>query len=160
MIKDKKKLVNFLWVGISLTLIDYLIYSVLLWLIFKDRVELAAMLSGAMAAIIAYLMHRGITWKERDPGKYGILKFLGWNTILVIAIRPALAFIMQGLEPIYQLAFGVSQVIRLPFNYEFVRNTGIFGLMTAVIMVLNFMVYERLVFGEGLKEKASKGKSK
>lgn len=145
--KEKKKLINFLVVGVFLTLFDFIVYNLVLSFWLEGKIELAAMISGAIATILAYILHGRITWKERDPGKLGVLKFLGWNLAMVVAIRPILAFSIKLMVPIFDFGNMIIRWLGLPFSYEFVEKTGVFVLMTAVIMILNFTVYEFLVFG-------------
>ena len=49
---------------------------------------------------------------------------------------------------LYQLAFNICQFMHIPFSFEFVASTGNFVLMTGVTMVVNFLVYDRFVFGK------------
>lgn len=144
------KIFKFVGVGVTCTIIDYAVYSLAMMLLFGGDTNLAwlaTVISGVVATFAAYEMHSHITWKTSDPGKYGIIKFFAWNILLVIAIRPALTFIMGLLTGLYQFAFMISDGIGLPFSYEFVESTGIFVLMIAVTMVLNFLFYNRIIFG-------------
>ena len=61
-------------------------------------------------------------------------------------IRPILLAAFIHLTPIYDLAFSVSSALTLPFNYEFIANTGAFGFMAALILIYNYLVYDRFVF--------------
>ena len=38
--------------------------------------------------------------------------------------------------------------MHLPFSYEFVLTTGAFALNALVIMIINFLFYDRFVFGK------------
>ena len=145
------KIFKFVGVGVACTIIDYALYSLLVMLFFNgdtSQAWLATIISGVVATFAAYELHSHITWKESDPGKFGIVKFFAWNALLVVAIRPALTFIFGLLTGFYQFAFMVSNGINLPFSYEFVESTGIFVLMTTVTMILNFLFYNRIVFGK------------
>ncbi len=160
-VKNKKlaKILKFVGVGVACTIIDYTLYSLLVMLFFggdTSRAWLATIVSGVVATFAAYELHSHITWKESDPGKFGIVKFFAWNALLVVAIRPALTFVLGLLTGFYQFAFMVSDGINLPFSYEFVESTGIFVLMTTVTMVLNFLFYNRIVFGKKKDEESNK----
>ena len=145
------KIFKFVGVGIACTIVDYSIYSLMVMLFFggdTSQAWLATIVSGVVATFAAYELHSHITWKTSDPGKYGIIKFFAWNALLVAAIRPALTFILGLLEGFYQFVFMISDGIHLPFSYEFVESTSLFVLMTAITMILNFLFYNRIVFGK------------
>ena len=159
MIKTKK-VFKFLGVGITLTVIEYVVYTILMMVLFGGNAEMApiaTVISGGFAMIMAFILHSKITWRERDPGKFGIVKFFVWNIILVTLIRPGLAFFFEQLIGLYQFAYMISSAIHLPFSYDFVQSTGIYVLVTAVTMVLNFICYEKIVFGTKVKVEDKKG---
>ena len=145
------RILKFAGVGIATTIFDYVVYSILVMAFFggdTSKVAIATIISGTAATFVAYFLHSKITWRERNPGKYGIIKFFLWNVLLVIAIRPALTFVFGLLEGLYQFAFMISDGINLPFSYEFVNSTGIYVLMTIVTMILNYLFYGKIVFGK------------
>ena len=128
--KNFKKILKFAGVGIAATIVDFLAIS--------------AIVSGVVATFAAYIMHNNITWKERDPGKYGVVKFFVWNVIAVFGLRPPLTWLFSTcFDWLYGFIYFLTSWI---FNYEFVKSTGVYVLMTLVIMFLNFAVYEKLVF--------------
>lgn len=145
-----KKVFKFVGVGFAVTIVEYIIYTLLMMLAFSGNGEMAPLatgLSGVVAMVVAFFMHSKITWRERDPGKFGVVKFFAWNILLVTLIRPGLAAFFGLLTGLYQFAFMITSAINLPFNYDFVQSTGIYVLTTAVAMVLNFFCYEKIVFG-------------
>ncbi len=149
-----KKAFKFVGVGLAITVIEYIIYSLLMMLMFGGNTEMAPLatgLSGTVAMIVAFIMHSKITWKERDPGKFGVVKFFAWNILLVALIRPGLAAFFELPIGLYQFAYMITSAIHLPFSYDFVESTGIYVLVTAVTMVLNFICYEKVVFGTKVK---------
>lgn len=144
-----RKVTNFLWIGIVLTLIDYVTYEVLLLTFLPNDLTAAAMISNFVATCAAYFLHSHITWRARDPGKYGIIKFFLWNLlVLALMVRPLLVWMMGLLTFLYDFAFGISQWLGLPFSYDFITSTGVFGLMTLVTMMINYFVYDALIFGQ------------
>lgn len=156
-----KRVFKFLGVGLTITVIEYIIYTLLMMVVFGGNVEMApvaTMISGTIATIVAFIMHSKITWRERNPGKYGIIKFFAWNILLVALIRPGLAAFFELLTGLYQFAFMIVEGIHLPFSYDFVESTGIYVLMTAVTMTLNFICYEKVVFGTKIKVEEKQGK--
>lgn len=155
-----KKVFKFIGVGLAITVIEYIIYTILMMAVFSGNAEMAPLttgISGAIAMIVAFIMHSKITWRERDPGKLGIVKFFAWNILLVSLIRPALAALFELPVGLYQFAYMITSAIHLPFDYDFVQSTGIYVLMTAVTMTLNFICYEKVVFGTKVKVEEKKG---
>lgn len=139
------KILKFVGVGVTVTLADFLIYSLMVMVVFAkntDMVGVASVVSGVLATVLAYIMHSRITWKTRDPGKYGVIKFFVWNALMVMFMRPFLTWMFGLLTGLYEFAHMI-----LPFfSFEFVESTGIYVLMTAVVMVLNYIFYDKLVF--------------
>ena len=135
-------------VGIILTIFNFVIYTLLTQLIFhnNDFVSLATIISYTLATFLAYFLHSRITWRERHPTKSGIIKFFIWNFLTALIISPFFSWLFNQFTPIYQFAFSVSSNLHLPFTYDFVESTGIFGFTTLITMILNYLFYDRLVF--------------
>ncbi len=151
----KGTVLKYVGVGIGVTLIDFVTYSLLMALVFSENVDMvgvASVISGIVATFAAYLLHGNITWKTRDPGKFGIVKFFAWNAFMVILLRPLMSVVFKSFTGLYQFGYMISSVIHLPFEYDFVENTGIYLLMTVVTMILNFLCYDRVVFGSADKK--------
>lgn len=158
-----KRVLKFVGVGLGVTIVEYIIYTILMMTLFGGNAEMAPLatgISGAIAMIVAFLMHSKITWQERDPGKIGVVKFFAWNILLVALIRPGLAAFFELLVGLYQFAFMIVEAIHIPFSYDFVQSTGIYVLTTAVSMVLNFICYEKIVFGTKVKVEEEKREKK
>ena len=47
---------------------------------------------------------------------------------------------------LYSLAYDICTFLHIPFSYDFIQSTGAFILANAVIMIINFLFYDRLVF--------------
>ncbi len=149
-----KRIIKFIGVGFTNTLIGYIVYTLLMMAAFAGNAEMAPLatgLSGAVATIVAFILHSKITWRERDPGKLGVIKFFIWNILSAILIRPALAALFELPVGLYQFAYMITSAMHLPFNYDFVQSTGIYVGLTVVTMVLNFICYEKFVFGAKVK---------
>ncbi len=148
--------------GVANTLIVYAIYEVLALTVFsgENLLPLATLISGAVGILTGYLLHSRFTWKERQVGKTELVKFFIWNVILAVAIKPLLTWFFEFWTFLYQFAFSICEAIGIPFSYEFVESTGIFVMMTAVTMVINFLVYDRFVFGTTRKEAKEKNREK
>ena len=141
--------------GVANTVINYAIYEALALMIFsaENQLWLATLISGVIGIFTGYYLHSQFTWKEREVGKKELFKFFVWNVVMAIAIKPLITLIMDVPKVLYHFAYEICQAIHLPFSYEFVETTGIFVLMTAVVMVINFLVYDRFVFGKKKEKK-------
>lgn len=140
-----QKMLVFFFVGVLNTLIDFIIYTIASS-VFHIPLTLATVISGSISAITTFFTHGKITWKDREITKSSMLRFALWCLIMVTAIRPFIAFIAEHLTPLYQFIFFISSFLRLPFSYQFVTNTGVFIIIAAVVMTINFCVYEKFVF--------------
>ena len=143
-----QRIFKFAGVGIMATIADYLCYQLALHTFLQGNLAIAAIFAGVIATFVAYLGHSRITWKTRDPGRWGIVKFFLWNAFVVILVRPVLVWIFELLTFLYGFGFWLSGLLHLPFSYEFVESTGVYVLMTAVTMILNYIFYGRVVFGK------------
>lgn len=148
--KASRYATRYLIVGICIAVFNYSLYTILANLIIKDNnlLWLSSFISTAITVIVAFLAHSKITWKERVVTKHSIIRFFIWNAILTIAIAPLLTQLFSLLVPLYEFAYNISTAIHLPFSYEFILTTGAFVLSSAVIMIINFIFYDRFVFGE------------
>ncbi len=148
--ETKKRVGKFTIIGIFLTVFNFLIYTFLARVIFNgnDLLWLISIISYALATVLAYILHSKITWKEQPVTKHGILMFFVWNGITAIAISPFFTWLFSLIKPLYELLFNFSNFLHLPFDYNFVESTTIFCLVGAITMILNYLFYDRLVFGK------------
>ncbi|MDO4747439.1 MAG: GtrA family protein [Candidatus Saccharibacteria bacterium] len=146
--KTSTHAVRFFFVGVSVTLFNYALYAILANLIIRnnDLLWLSNLIATSVTTIVAYLAHSKITWKERQVTKASIIRFFIWNALLALLISPGLTQLFSLFTPVYDLAYNISSAIHLPFTYEFVLTTGAFVLTTIVIMILNFLFYDKFVF--------------
>lgn len=152
--KKSKNAIRFIFVGTAITLFNYGLYALLARIIDNnDLLWVSTMVSTFITTFVAYYLHSKITWKERRPGKYGIYNFFIWNLILTFAISPLVTYLFTLTTPLYDLAFNISTAIHLPFDYDFIESTCVFVLTSLVIMVINFIFYDRFIFGKSKKEK-------
>lgn len=145
-----KKITIFFFVGLFNTFIDFVIYT-LVTLIFNVPVTFATVISGTISSISTFFTHGKITWQSQNLNKSSFIRFAIWCLIMVTMIRPFVAFVAEQLTPLYQFAFALSSFLHLPFSYNFVKNTGIFVIIAAVVMILNFAIYEKVVFKQKVK---------
>ena len=155
--KTSFRIGKFAIVGTILALFNFAIYTFLARVIFNSNelLWLDTIISYTLATILAYILHSKITWKERPVTNHGILMFFVWNGITSFIISPLLTWLFGFITHIYEFIFGISQSIHLPFDYNFIESTSIFCLTTVITMILNFLFYDKLVFGD--TKKTSKG---
>lgn len=146
---NTKRVGKFAIIGIILALFNYLIYTLIARLILNNNelLWIDSIISYALATILAYILHSKITWKERPVTKRGVAMFFLWNGITAILISPFFTWLFGFLTPFYQFIFNISESLHLPFDYAFIESTTIFCLTTCVTMILNFIFYDKLVFG-------------
>ena len=143
---------RYLIIGIVLTAFNYGLYTIISNFIFNSSdpfwLSVATFISTAITTILAYILHSKITWKERHITKTAIYKFFIWNGLLTFPIGPGLTWIFGLFTPLYDLAFNICQNLHLDFSHEFVQSTGAFVLTTTVTMIMNFLLYDKFVFGK------------
>lgn len=147
-VKTSKHAARYLIVGICVTIFNYVLFAILSNLIIQnnDLLWLSSLIATVITTIVAYIAHSKITWKERIVTKHSIIRFFIWNALLAIVISPALTQLFSLITPLYEFAFNITSAINLPFTYEFVLTTGSFALTSIVIMILNFLFYDKFVF--------------
>ena len=153
-IKTSRRTIRYFFVGESVTIFNYISFALLANIIINnnDLLWLSSFLSTAVTTIVAYILHSKITWKERSVTKSSIYRFFIWNIILAALISPIFTQLFSLITPLYQLAFNISSFLHLPFTYEFIQSTGAFALTSVVIMVLNFLFYDKFVFHKSHNE--------
>lgn len=158
-VKTSKRAGRYILVGIAITIFNFGFYSILANLIINnnDFLWLSTFISTAAATIVAYILHSKITWKERPVTKAAVIRFFIWNAILAVAIGPWITQLFSLITPIYDLAFNICEAIHLPFTYEFIQSTGAFIFTSIVVMILNYLFYDKFVFK---KNKLTKETSK
>lgn len=142
-----KRVFKYIGVGVTATLVDFAVYTTLVAM-FQHEASLrgvAQTIAGVVSTIAAYFMHSRITWKEHDPGQRGVAMFFLWNALTVLVIRNALFKVFGAWTGVYQVAY---DLLSWAFDYDAVETLGIYGLTTVVTMTLNYLVYDRLVFGK------------
>ena len=148
-VKTSLRVGKFAVIGIILALFNFAVYTFLARVIFNtnELLWLDSIISYTLATILAYFLHSKITWKERPITRRSVLMFFLWNGITAIAISPFLTWLFGLITPVYEFAYNLSANLHLPFDYNFIESTGIFCLTTAVTMILNYLFYDKLVFG-------------
>ena len=150
-VKTSKRAGRYLIIGTTLTIFNYASYAVLANLIIDNNnlLWLSAFISTALTTILAYILHSKITWKERHPDKIGVYNFFIWNILLTVIIHPFFTQIFSYITPLYDFTFNLTSSMHIPFTYEFILTTGAFALTAIVTMILNYLFYDKFVFGKG-----------
>ena len=153
--------VRYFFVGVGVTLVNYGLFAVISNLVIKDNdlLWLSNMIATIITVIVGYIAHSRITWKERNVTKSSIIRFFIWNAMIAIIVNPALVQFFSIFTPLYEFAFNITSAIHLPFTYEFVLTTGAFVLTAIVVMILNFLFYDRFVFPKSRLGKTALSKS-
>lgn len=149
-VKTSRHAIRYIIVGILVTGFNYDLFTILSNLIIKniDLNWLSTLISDIITIIVAFIAHSKITWKELPVTKHTIIRFFIWNAILAIAIQPTLVQIFSFLTALYDFIYNITSAIHLPFSYNFVLNTGAFALASLVIIILNFLFYDKFVFSK------------
>lgn len=151
--KSERHAVKYVLVGVFITLFDFVVYTVLVKLVFRtnDALEISTAIATVLATILAYILHSRITWRDRKPAKFGVVKFFLWNGLVAVVLKPFTAWVVGMWTGLFQFALTVSEWLRLPFDYETIEYLGVYGIATLVIMILNYFFYDKLVFGSEKK---------
>ena len=147
--KTAVRIGKFAIIGIILSLFNFIVYTFLARVIFNSNelLWLDSIISYALATILAYILHSKITWKERPVTKRGIIMFFLWNGITAFLISPFFTWLFGSITPVYEFIHQICTNLHIPFDYNFVESTSIFCFTTAVTMILNYIFYDKLVFG-------------
>lgn len=145
--KTGKKFGTFFVVNIVTTLVDFVFYTVLARILGNDLLWLVAIISGLSGAVVSFIVNKKITWRSSKPKKFGVYLFFIWNGAKIAVVRPLLTIVYSYLTPIYVFAFSITKAIGLPFDMDFVESTGVFCFVTLSTMIMSYLIYDRLVFG-------------
>lgn len=156
-VKTSKRANRYFIVGLLLTFFNYGLYTVIANLIIKnnDFIWVSTLISTFVTTIVAYISHSKITWKEREITKTAIYKFFIWNLVFAFAVAPLITQLFSFITPLYDLTYNICQAIHINFTYDFIQSTGAFVLTSAVAMIINFLFYDKFVFGNKPKEEVS-----
>jgi putative flippase GtrA len=141
---------TFIWVGVVLSAANFLIYILLTHTFLRDEsaIPAASAVAYVLSAVIAYLMHKSITWKDRAPSKATTIKFFVTNLIVGFVLTPVISWIFLSLTGIYEFAFAISSFLHLPFSLDLITKIGVWGFTNAITMTINYIVYNKIVFRE------------
>ena len=145
-----RRATRYLFIGITIAIFNYVFYAILANLIINSNnlIWLSTLIATTVTTILAYILHSKITWKERGVTKSAKYKFFIWNAVLAIAVGPTLTQLFSLITPLYEFAYNIFQSLNIPFSYDFTLTTGAFILTSIITMILNFLFYDRFVFGK------------
>lgn len=145
-------------VGLLITVFNYGLYSVIANFIIKnnDFLWASTLISTLITTLVAYFSHSKITWKERHITKTAKYKFFIWNLMFAFAIGPWITQFFSLFTPLYEFAHNISQNIGFGFSYNFIQSTGAFVFTGIVTMIINFLFYDKFVFGKVKSKKEEK----
>lgn len=148
--KNKRPYI-FLMVGAINSLLDFCFYTFLTQVVFKNQelIGVVGVVSGTFALICALTSHSLITWRDAGITRTTIIKFISITGFGMWVIRPLLLGVFINFAGLYEWVYGLSQAIHMPFSQSFITNTGAFGLMIVVLLIYNYLTYDRLVFKPG-----------
>jgi len=146
---NKKKLV-FLAVGGFNTLADFICYSILMYLTPDSviKLTLVGIISGILALCIAFFTHSRITWSERARSHGVLVRFFVTTGLGIWFLRPLLLNVFIGWVGIAAFVYSILHPYFSFLSFQFVLNTVAFLLMTVVMLVYNFFVYDKFVFNK------------
>lgn len=144
----KKRPLVFVGVGIINTLLDFLFYTFLGQVMFRNQssILLVGLISGTVALVIAFLTHNYITWRSRKASAKTMLKFFLATGFGMWILRPLLLGLFIEFSMLYRWVHDITIHIGLPFSYGFIANTGAFGFMVIIVLIYNYAIYDRFVF--------------
>lgn len=145
--KHKRPLI-FLGVGIINTLLDYLFFMFLTQILLQppEQIGIAGIISGTFSLVCALLTHSLITWRGARISRKTVFKFIAFTGFGMWVIRPVLLSLFASFGLLHAWVYAAISTANLPFSYDFVVNTTAFGLMVVILLIYNYVVYDRIVF--------------
>lgn len=149
-----RRIVIFLLVGGMNSLLDFIFYTVVTTWILPGggQIILAGLVSGTVALVIAYLSHRYITWREKHVPRSAVIRFFVATGFGMWVIRPFLLWLFSKPTSVSTAIVTLGNGIGVHLSLAFVRNTVAFLAMTVIVVVYNFVMYQRFVFVEAKPE--------
>lgn len=153
--RHRKKFV-FLGVGIFNTLTDFISYSLLMYVLPASNMKLTTVgvVSGTIALCVAFLTHSRITWRGAETGRGIFVRFLLVTGFGMWVVRPILLNIFVHFTLLSDILYKLSYTLAEDMvTRTFIQNSVTFLLMTIVLLIYNFLTYDRFVFSQKNKEK-------
>lgn len=141
-----KKFGKFFGLGIIAVLIEFIVFSIIARILSNDFLWAATIVGGITETITAYLLNTKFVWKKR--GKKEATNFFLYHILKTFTLKEFFTWVFGLITPVYEFAYGISSFLHLPFDYDFVESTGIFGFTAATTMVITYFVCDRLIFAE------------
>lgn len=160
-----KKFSKFFVIGVGTTLIEYIFYTIIARVMSNDFLWVGTMVGGVGGAIFGYFLNTKYVWKDQKAGKAEVMKYFIYSLgIKTFIIKEIFTWVFSFITPVYELAYDISSFLRLPFDYDFVESTGIFGFTALATMLITYFTFDKLIFnkekpaGEEVRGKSSSEK--
>lgn len=147
-----KRVGRFGLVGILNTVVDFVVYNGLLFLLPAVPAIWAGIISGTAAMINSFVFNKNFTFKAKKLSTKKLVMFFVITAAGLYIIRPAILYVFTDywLWP-SQLLYSITTALRLPFSQEFdTRNLALVAAI-AVVLVYNYLLYKYYVFNEKIK---------
>lgn len=147
-----KQVGRFGLVGILNTLVDFVVYNGLLFLLPAVPIVWAGIISGTAAMINSFIFNKNFTFKTKKLSTKKLVMFFVITAAGLYIVRPAILYVFTNywLWP-SQLLYSMTTALRLPFSQEFdTRNLALVAAI-AVVLIYNYLFYKYYVFNEKIK---------
>lgn len=148
LVKEYRRPIIFLGVGVLNTLLDFLFYTFLNHTFFPSphQIVIVGIISGTFALTCAYFTHSYVTWRDRNVDKATAVRFFIATGFGLWIIRPILLALFINLSSIHIFFSKIAYAAGLHLEYNTVASTISFGMMIIIVMIYNYLVYSKLVF--------------
>lgn len=155
--KTIKKVGKFFGLGVATTLIELVFYTITARIIGNnDHLWIATLVGGVLGTIVSFFLNSKLIWKNSKSGKREAAVFFAYNIVKTFTLKEFLTWAFAFLTPVYQFAFSICEFLHLPFDYDFVESTGIFGFTALVCMFVTYLTYDKIVFKNKKEERGEK----
>lgn len=146
------KTARFALVGIGNTLLDFLLFNALLFLFSAtgnaQRTALNT-LSFLSVAVVSYLVNRRFVFRSSVVGHRRLIGFIAVNVIsLIIGQQIVLWLYLEHGTSISDIFVDITNL-----DFDFIHSNAAKAAGTAISMVVNFVLYDRLVFSDQASKK-------
>ena len=147
-----KKFGKFFGFGVITTLIEYIVFTIVARILSNDFLWLATLIGGIVGVVASFILNTEFVWKDKKAGKSEAAEVLGYGMVKTFVFKEFFTWVFTLITPVYELAFSISSAIHLPFDYDFVESTGVFGFTAVATMFITYFVYDKMIFTKN-KEK-------
>ena len=130
-------------VGILNTVVDFIVFNVIVWLVAGMPLEWAGIISGTAAMINSFVFNKNFTFKTKKLNTFKLVMFFIITAIGLYAIRPIIInfFTKVWLWP-SQVVYDVTRYLKLPFTQDFDKANMALVISILVVLVYNYLFYK------------------